>query len=96
MIATSGTITGLDNVLSTGLVNDLAGLLSSEFEVPTLDEIDPSLGTTAIFDDYIETDEGEEDDDDEGTDEDGETMEGDDEESLMQQQSSTDPSLICQ
>jgi hypothetical protein len=47
IIDTSGTITGLSTVTSTGLVNSLLAILGPPVPPPTAGEIDPSAGSTA-------------------------------------------------
>jgi len=52
IIDTSGTITGLSTVTSTGLVNSLLAILGPPVPPPTAGEIDPSTGSTAPPNNY--------------------------------------------
>src|SRR5690606_24594756 len=63
-VLTTGSVTGLDSVRSTGIVKDLATLINGEFEIPQTDEIDTSQDIVqTLRDDYALDDR---DDDDEG------------------------------
>lgn len=98
-VLTSGTVTGLDRVLSTGVVKDLATLLGLGFDVPQTDEIDvnqnPVQSLSSEYgvetpDDTEEEDEGDEEGED--TDTDADVEEEDD--SLIRRDTA-DEELMC-
>ncbi|HEX7046014.1 MAG TPA: filamentous hemagglutinin N-terminal domain-containing protein [Gammaproteobacteria bacterium] len=95
-VLTTGTVTGLDNVLSTGVVKDLATLIGGEFEVPQTDEIDTSQNLVQSLRDDYELDDGEDDEgDEEGEDTDTDTGTDGDEDELISRDT-VDEEMMCQ
>ncbi|MDX1455039.1 MAG: filamentous hemagglutinin N-terminal domain-containing protein [Gammaproteobacteria bacterium] len=95
-LLTNGTVTGLDKIITTGIVKDLQTLLSGGFETPQTDEIDVSQNTAGELADLYGTDssEGEEEGDEEGEDTDDETGIEEEDDSLIRQDT-MDEELTC-
>ena len=98
---TTGSVTGLDKVLSTGVVKDLEGLLGGTFEVPQTDEIDATQNPSAYLDDEFGHDAGddlsddEEEGDEEGEDTDDDVVDEEEDDSLIKQDT-VEEELMCE
>ncbi|MGD8827465.1 MAG: hypothetical protein PVG21_02115, partial [Gammaproteobacteria bacterium] len=95
IVGTTGTVTGLDKIVSTGLVSDLASLLGGGFKQPTINEIDPGAGTV---DNGTSLDTSGDDDDDnkKKTGSQGDTGTGNTNDNELIKHQTGDSSLVCQ
>jgi len=98
-VLTSGSVRGLGRVISTGIVKDLATLLSGGFDIPQTGEIDARQDVIQSLRDEFDTGRNrqgdeEEEGDEEGEDTDTDTDVEDDDDSLVRQDT-VDEEMMC-